>query len=270
MIKRFYLRATLVVTLFGLFAVFAVLHAQTPGSREELKGNLQQKREELKQEVKDRRDSLKQEIQDKGNAVREEIKTRVEGVKQEVKERRKVFQDEVKEKRAVLREELKTKREAFHEEAKSRREELKKKLGEKRAERIEVFFQKMVEKFEKAFARLHEFAGRIASRLDKAAENGRDVSMPREKLKIAEERIVEAERALEDAKVRYTEAAKDPDLRVAFGKVRELVQGVAAKVRAAHRALVDVITSLKGVRAGGENSTVAPVSSPTPSPEPTQ
>lgn len=222
----------------------ALSHPPDPtGAREDQRGLIREKRDALKQEVQEKRDALKEGFQQKRQEVKQDIETR----RQEIKEKREAFHQEVKEKREALHTELKDKRSKFREEVKARKDELKKKLGEKRAERIEAFFQKMADKFEAAIERLKKHADRIAERLDKAEANGKNVAELRTKLAEANNKILEAEKALEDAKAKYTEAAKDPDFKVAFAKVREIVNAVKAKVKEAHRALVDVINSIKGL-----------------------
>lgn len=224
--------------LFQLLPVAALAVSQEglKEQREALKQELQQKRDQLKQEVKGKREAVKQEVKEKRAALKTEIKGKEEALRQEAKE-----------KREALHKELQDKRKAFEQEAKARKEELKKKLGEKKAERIEQFFKKMVEKFEAAIGRLDKLADRIEARLNKAAERGKDVAVLREKLKTARAKIDEARTALQDARAKYAEAVKDPDFKIAFAKVREVVDGVAKKVKEAHAALVDVINSLKGI-----------------------
>lgn len=225
------------------------------GARQDEKEFIREKRDALKQEVQEKRGVLKESFQQK----RQELKGDVKAAQQEIREKGEVFRKEVRDKRETLRTELKEKREKFKEEAGIRKEGLKKKLGERRAEKIEAFFQKMVEKFGAAILRLKKHADRIAEHFDKAEANGKNVSESRIKLADANNKILEAEKALEDAKAKYTEAAGEPDFRVAFAKVREVVHAVVEKMKAAHRALVDVIKSIKGLgkdREGREDRNV--------------
>lgn len=215
-------------------------------TRAALYEDLQQKRQELQQEVQEKRDTLKTEVQEKRDALRGSLSQS----REEMRQKMEVFRNEVMEKREALQEELKNRREQFKTEAQKRRDELKKKLGEKRAERIEAFFQRMVEKFEHAIERLKKHADKIAEHLDKAEANGKEVAAFREKLASANDKILAAESALEDAKAKYTEAAEGQDFKASFAKVREIVHGVAEKVKEAHRALVDVVNSIKGLGRG--------------------
>mgnify|MGYP001581897653 CR=1 FL=1 len=115
----------------------------------------------------------------------------------------------------------------------------------------------MSEKFHAAIERLKNFADKIEDRLDKAEDNGKDVNESRAKLVEARTKIIATETALADAKAKYAEAVKNPDFKASFAKVKEVVSGVVEKVREAHKALVDVVTSMKGLGGGVEKSPVA-------------
>lgn len=242
--------------IFPLFLIlplfsFGAFHEALKQNREAEKQEVQQKRDALKQEVQQKRDTLKQEVQQKKDAIKKEIQEKKDIFTKETKEKREILRKEMAVKKEALKDEIKKKRESFKDEAEKRREELKKKLGEKRAERIESFFKKMVEKFENAVDRLNKLADRIDGWLNKAEDNGKDVALFREKLTAAKLKITEVETALDEAKVKYAEAVKEPDFKVAFQKVKEIVRGVSEKVRLAHGALVDVVNSIKGL-GGGE------------------
>lgn len=216
--------------------------------------------------LQERRQALQDELQEKRDALKQGIQQKRDTVKQEVQQRRDTMRQEIEQKREALRAEIEKRREAFKAEAEARREELRKKLGEKRAERIEQFFARMVEKFQNAIERMKKFADRVEARINKAAENGKDVASVREQLASARLKIVEAEKAVEDAKAQYTEAAKDTDFKVAFKKVRDIVHAAAEKMKAAHRALVDVINSMKGLGGGDGHATSTPPVSTTTTP----
>lgn len=231
--------------------------------REALRQGAQEKRDALKQDLKEKKDSLKQEFVDK----KEQLKDKVDGTRSETKDKREVVRTEMQEKREALKKEMQekkegmkkeieAKREQFKVSAQERRDALKKKLGEKRAENIEKFFMNMSEKFHAAIGRLNTFADKIEDRLDKAEDNGKDVSVARTKLADAQSRIAATERSLADAKTGYKEMVKDSDPKAAFAKVKEAVGSVAANVREAHKLLVEVVTSLKGLGSGIETAPV--------------
>ncbi len=149
---------------------------------------------------------------------------------------------------------------AFHEGVQERRAETREAIGQKR----DALKQEVRERRDTL---KQEFKER-SSALKEEFENGRDVVDVRSKLLTAREKIADAERALGDAKAKYNEATKNPDFKAAFKKVREVVAGVKEKVKAAHRALVEVVTSLKGL-GGGEKPQETPAA-PAPASTPSQ
>lgn len=163
---------------------------------------------------------------------------------------RPVFREDMEQKRLQMKESLETRREKFESEGIKRAEALKKKFGEERAARIEAYFKKMLEKFDAAISRQQTFADKLSAFLDKAEANGKDVTTLRAKLATAEEALLAAESALEDAKTKYAEAAANTDFTARFAAVRTLIEGVAEKIKASHRALIDVLTSIKGLNIG--------------------
>ncbi|OGF48965.1 hypothetical protein A3G55_00810 [Candidatus Giovannonibacteria bacterium RIFCSPLOWO2_12_FULL_44_25] len=176
-------------------------------------------------------------------------------LRQEFKLKQQAIQQEAKQNREVLMQEFKAKRETFKTDAQKRVDALKKKVGEERAKRIEQFFNQMVRKFENAIDRLNNLADRIESRLTKTEAAGNDVSKQRDLLKVARDKITAVETALGDAKTQFGATALSENPRTAFQKVKELVKGVAQKAKDAHRALVDVMNSIKGLRLGDKGTT---------------
>jgi len=192
------------------------------------------------------------------------------GLKERLYQKKEEVKGRIQGGRERLKESVEKKRAQFEQLSPERQEALKKKLGEKKAIAIDRFFQNMVKKFTNAIGRFDEFADRIEKRLDEAQGRGKDVATVREQLVRARAKIAEAERALEDAKMKYAEAVKNPDFKAAFGKVREVIKGVAEKVKEAHRALADVVKSTKGLGGGSGRISPTPVVSPaaTASPSP--
>ena len=251
--------------------------------RDTVKQEIQQKREAVKGGIKEVKDAVRNELQMKREnaagatkevreAVQGEIKERREALNAELKVRREALETEFKAKREALKEDVKQKREEFKEKATERKDELKKKLGEKRAAEIEKYFNAMVRKFEAALDQLQKLGDRISARLDTAEANGKEVTALRESLVKARTAINDAEQAFESAKAEYAKAAASTDVKGAFANVREVVQGVATKIRSAHAALVDVVNSIKGLGGGTAEKTPAVVapSSESVAPAPTQ
>ena len=160
----------------------------------------------------------------------------------------------LEEKARQMRDEVKSKQEELRREMQTRMEELKKKLGEQKAVRIEQYFSQMMEKFQTAIDRLKGVADKIESRLTSSTADPANLAVLQTKLTAARAKIGEAEAALADAKVKYTDAVNSTDFKESFKKVRALVEGVAVKVKEAHRALVDVTSSIKELGARGRSS----------------
>jgi len=215
--------------------------------RDAFRQEVKQKQEVLRQEIRDKKDVLQQGIQEKREGLKLDVKGKMMNLEQEVKNKREEMRMEVEKKREEMHAVIDKKREEFKLKAQERKDDLKKKLGAQRAERIEQFFNNMVRKFEEAIERLDNNAKRVSAMLDKVAANGRDTTALKSKLEEARAKIMDARQAFEGAKTKYTEAAKDPDFKVAFAKVHEVVAGVAEKVKEAHRALAEVISSIKGL-----------------------
>ncbi len=157
------------------------------------------------------------------------------------------LRQEIEKKREALRDEIAKMREQFRKEASARRAELQKKVGEKKAELIENFFGRMVLKFEAAINRLISFADRTAAALLRAAGRGYDVAALQKQLIEARLKIGDAAKSLEEAKTKYTEAIQEKDLKISFKKVREAIQETKQKIKDAHRALVKVVGTSRGL-----------------------
>ena len=210
----------------------------------EVRTNISEKREILKTEAVEKRDALKTEVMQKREALKVETRNLP---KEQLMERRETVRTEIKEKREDVRDVIKEKREAFKDEAKERINVLKDKVTEERAKKIEAFFGSMIRKFEAAISRLRTLADRIDSRLDKFEDEGKDVVTLRAALDNARNTIETAEDALDKAKEEFTTFSSAENPKDYFEKVKNVVRDVSSKVKTSHKALVDVINSIKGV-----------------------
>lgn len=121
--------------------------------------------------------------------------------------------------------------------------------------RLQKMIQKMTVRFSAAIRREEKLADRIASRLDKAAQNGKDVSLLRQKLADARLKIADAKTALDVAVAKLQAAIASSDAKNMMKDVTHAFADVTAKLKAAHAALVNVITLLKGI---GNTATTTP------------
>lgn len=237
--------------------------------RQELQRDIRNFRNTAQGEMKMMRGDTRVELEQKRAMMRAATTTEARMMlKDEVKEDVQKFRGEMKARRVELRTEIEKKRTQFQEEAAKRREAMKKKFGEVRAERIEQFFKQMIERFQAATKRLHELSDRIDARLDKDETAGKDVTDTREKLARAQTQITEAEKALEDAKTKYSGLSVARDPKAAFKQVHDIVNDVRDQIKEAHRALVGVIAAIKGEQPPEEpgSATTTPLTPATTTP----
>lgn len=143
--------------------------------------------------------------------------------------------------------ERQAKREEFRNQMQSRIEAMKKHFGEVRANRIEQFFGKMAVKMEGAIDRLNKHADNIEAYLDKLSAQGKDVSVFKTKLEDARAKIKKAETALQDAKTKFSSMALSADPKKSFKDVKDMISQVTSNIKDARKALIDIITSVKGL-----------------------
>lgn len=139
-----------------------------------------------------------------------------------------------------MREELKERREGF-------REEVKERLSNIRKERINNWVRRMQKRLGGLIERQYKLADKISDKIERAAAAGKDVARPRALLAEARAKIDVAKRALADMTGQVESILADNPPREAFAKIHELQKSVFDKIREAHRALVAVLTALKGI-----------------------
>jgi DNA repair exonuclease SbcCD ATPase subunit len=162
-----------------------------------------------------------------------------------------------------------SRREEAKERMQEKREEMKERLSNARQERIKSWFKRMQKRLTMLIDRQYRLADKIQVRLDRAAENGKDVTSLRADLAAARTKIDTAKQALTGMAGQIDSILEDNSPREAFAKLHELQKDVFNKIREAHRALVKVIASLRGI--GGATTpsvTPSPTSSPTATPTP--
>jgi len=128
-----------------------------------------------------------------------------------------------------------------------RREAVRERFNEVRKAAVRRVFDRMTNKIDRAIVRLEGFSDRIASRIEKFKARGKDVFAAEEKLIEARVTIADAKASLAGVKVKFASMLASDDPKAAFKDVRDALHDVVSKVKAAHAALVDTITILKGV-----------------------
>lgn len=224
-------------------AALAVESVPLPGARQEIHQEMRKDTQQMRVEMQGKAQEMRKDAQ--------QMKTEMQTKAQEMRAEMHKEMEAMKIKRAAVQAEIKRARDDFKAKVEQRKADLKKKLGEERARRIEQYFGQMMEKFEHAIDRLKKVADRIDERLNASTADPAAVEPLRAKLVAARVRIDEAQTALTAAKAKYADAVKNADFKTAFQNVRGLVTDVAAMVRKAHRALVEVLAAIKEVNTRG-------------------
>jgi len=115
-------------------------------------------------------------------------------------------------------------------------------------ENIQKFWNKMKHRLQILIQGQEKLANRIEKKLDKMKEDGRDVAAPEVKLDNAKVLVKAAGDALVSADIAVADAIKNNEPKVALEKVRTINQGILAKIKAAHSALVDLIRATNETR----------------------
>ncbi len=192
-----------------------------------LQRTAQDKRELLKRQIEERRDLIEEK--------RENFRASAEDAREEARQ-----------KREEQREELRARLENI-------RDERKKEAVERLANRFTEINEKLTNHWLAALVRLEELLAKVGSRADKAEVNGADVAATRAAIDEAEAAISSARMALEAqlAKTYPIGVTTEDALRSAVAEARDALnndlQAVKESVRTAHKAVVDALTSLKGI-----------------------
>ncbi len=157
---------------------------------------------------------------------------------------------------AMRGEEMRLKMQGFHGNTATStpvtRDEIRK---QQRDQQVQNMIKKMTVRFNAAIAREGKLADRIASRLDKAAQNGKDVTALRQKLSDARLKIADAKSALDAAVAQLQAAIASSTAKNMMKDITHAFANVTTKLKMAHAALVDVTNSLKGI---GNTATTTP------------
>lgn len=225
---------------FAVASLDIVAFTHNNDEKGSVREEIQKKRDALKQEVEKKRDALNQRFQENRQTSKNINPHKGEPVRNKVIEEQNKFEKEIAEKRTQ-----------FMQGAADRREALKKKFGDKRGERIEILFGRMAEKFRAAIARLKQQSDKIETHLNKAAENGKEVTSLREKLSATRKKLVDVEKTLEEIKAKFTTATRESDFNASFRKIEGFFRATKEEIKNAHAALTDIVSAIKGLGGGG-------------------
>lgn len=150
-------------------------------------------------------------------------------------------------------------RNEVHAKVEAKKSELKVKSEQKRKDVTKKFWRNASSRFEKLLTVELRFADKIGKRLDEAAAKGKNVTAQQAALVTAKASIASAQQSVKDASAQVDVILADTTLSAQDmkAKLQALHKGVSEKIRLAHRQLVDVVVSMRGLKA-------SPSVSPTP------
>jgi|TARA_Y100000310_G_scaffold162451_1_gene162413 DNA repair exonuclease SbcCD ATPase subunit len=144
------------------------------------------------------------------------------------------------------------KRDDVHSISSDRQESLKqtagerKELAKKRAlSKIQAYTKRILKRFAATLNRLSTIADRVESRIEKLEDRGIDLSDAREQLQNAREEIGSAKTTVSKLEGLAAAIATSENPREAVTHMRELFVSAKTQVKAAHKALVEVIRIVK-------------------------
>jgi len=158
-------------------------------------------------------------------------------------EANKEHRDEMKANLEAKREDFKTQTEERRQNFLEHRTEVKARFETKVRDRVKTFIGNIIKHFDNVIVRLDNVSGKISDRIQVFKDRGVDVSESEDllvkadaQLEIAKDDVAKAKVAL-DAEVLKDEVSRD--------QIHALIETAKESLRAAHKAYVDVIVSLK-------------------------
>lgn len=169
------------------------------------------------------------------------LKERLQAQKERLNEKRKEIEMSVGERRNELKTKMETKKEVL----KEKREAIRGKLEAKKAERVRSYTKTMIVRFEAAIKRLDNLAERIRTRLDKLAQDGKDVTASKSALEAAKTKIESAKSKLAEAAAALEKVVESEIPQDDLNKAKTILNEAKDVIKMAQAALVDVVNSIK-------------------------
>jgi chromosome segregation ATPase len=133
------------------------------------------------------------------------------------------------------------------EDVEEKRQEHLDRLSDHLQDKLIAFWKRAATRMERIIDRLSGLADRLEERVAKLHENGVDVSEARSQLGQAREEIEQARETLRAASAEVEDIIANNPPREAFQKLRDLHKRVRTQIREAHRALIEVIRTIRGL-----------------------
>lgn len=170
---------------------------------------------------------------------------RKEATKELRKEATKVKRAELKERREQITATVKAGlTDEQKEKLAQRREEFKQRITEKRKTRITAFEKKMIKRLQAAVNRLDNLADSIQSRLEKISDRV-DITEATALISNIKEDIQDLHTWIGGLSSKLESVYASDDPKATFEEVRAEVKEIVSEIKATHRALVEVVVSLK-------------------------
>jgi DNA repair exonuclease SbcCD ATPase subunit len=150
-----------------------------------------------------------------------------------------------------------------------KRQSVLQRFNERRQAIIRSFFARMVRRYEAAILRMQKLGDRIQSRIEKARAAGRDVTQAQAALDQARSQWSQAKGTLEEVRGKLEGVLGAGDPKAAFQEVKSLLGTMKGQLKSVHQALVEAITTLKGLGGGTREGQSAPGKPPAPALTPT-
>lgn len=210
----------------------------------------------VRERAMEKKDAVIERTMEKKNAVTDRMMEKKDNLmerKQAITEKKTEFMDQMTAKREAMKTTIETRKTELKAKLVKIKDERKKQLVEKLDNRFTEINQKMTNGWEQYMDRLSDLLAKVVSRADKAVTAGKDVTKTRTAITAAETAIETARQtiAAQLAKTYPISVTTDDALRSAVASTRTTLntdlQAVREKIRAAHKAVVDALTSLKGI-----------------------
>jgi uncharacterized protein with GYD domain len=208
------LAAIALVVLVGTPIAFAQTSAVTPAA------GLRQNKDTVREEIK----TIKTRAQEAASSTRNDLKTKMETAREQIQNKKQEFQNNIENRKIAL---------------------------------LTNWGTKTIKRLEEATARLDKLTVRIESRIAKMKANKIDTTQADASLVIAKQKVADAKTALAAAKLAITEIGNQASGTITASttktilgqnlqKIKEQVRIVTEALKAAHKALVETVSELKG------------------------
>ncbi len=240
----------------------------SPSVSPSVRTKVQEQKDLLKRETEDAKSKTKIEIEDKKIEVESEIKN----LKEDIRKKTQEFKDTVKVKKVELEDQIKTKRQELQVNLKKIKDTAKQQTVEKIDKQIDDLNSQMMAHFSDMLDKMSAVLVKIGDRVNKASQQGYDVSSVRTAIDNANKAIVAARSAIvtQSGKTYVIKITTETGLKGSVGKARDALHTdlvvVKNAVQSANEAVRKAAVVLGQLRGQSPSPSLTPSVSPTPTP----